>query len=165
MFIIVMGVSGSGKTTVGRALAVAMNVPFYDGDDYHPQANIDKMAAGIPLTDEDRAGWLAALANLIGGRLRAGQGGVLACSALRQSYRDVLSAPDPERVRFVYLRGTYEVILARMGARGGHFMKPEMLKSQFEILEEPWQAITVDVTWPVEANVKKILAEINEGLD
>jgi carbohydrate kinase (thermoresistant glucokinase family) len=163
MFVIVMGVSGSGKTTVGRALAAALNIPFYDGDGYHLRANIDKMAAGIPLTDEDRADWLATLAELIGDNLHAGQGGVLACSALRQAYRDVLAKPDPERVRFVYLKGTYDVILARMGKRGGHFMKPEMLKSQFDVLEEPRQAITVDVTLPVDAIVKQVLISVSES--
>jgi gluconokinase len=163
MFVIVMGVAGSGKTTVGRALAKALNNPFYDGDDYHPQANIDKMAAGIPLTDGDRAGWLAALADLIGASLCAGQGGVLACSALRQAYREVLAAPGPEQVRFVYLKGSYEVIQARMAARGGHFMKPEMLKSQFDTLEEPRGAITVDVTLPVGEIVRQVLNCLSAG--
>jgi gluconokinase len=163
MFVIVMGVSGSGKTTISRALAAALNVPFYDGDNYHSPANIGKMGAGIPLTDEDRAGWLAAMAELISGCLREGQSGVLACSALRQSYRDVLAAPDPGQVRFVYLKGTYEVILARMGKRGGHFMKPEMLRSQFETLEEPREAITVDINHSVETVVKQVLISLSAG--
>jgi carbohydrate kinase (thermoresistant glucokinase family) len=160
-FFIVMGVSGSGKSTVGKALASALNLPFYDGDSYHPPENIAKMAAGIPLTDTDRAGWLAALAELIDTEMQGGRGGVLACSALKQKYRDVLSSPDPEQVRFIYLKGTYEVILARMGTRGAHYMKPDMLKSQFDILEEPASAITVDVIWPVEEIVKQVLISLS----
>lgn len=163
MFIIVMGVSGSGKTIVGRALAAAMKVPFYDGDDYHAQENLAKMATGIPLTDSDRAGWLTLLAAMIEAETLAGHEGVLACSALKQSYRDVLRSRSMQNVRFVYLKGTYELILERMKKRDGHFMKPRMLKSQFDILEEPQKAITVDINLSVDEIVKQILIELTGG--
>lgn len=144
IFFIVLGVSGSGKSTVGRMLADRLGCPFYDGDDFHPPENRDKMSRGIPLTDEDRAGWLQALADLIRRRLQADESGVLACSALKEKYRQVLQV-DPARVRFVYLQGDYALILARMRARRGHYMQPGMLKSQFEVLEEPTDALVEDI--------------------
>lgn len=144
MFVIVMGVSGCGKTTIGKALAEKMGCPFYDGDDFHPAANIEKMSRGIPLDDADRAGWLAALADLIRGSLQKGESGVLACSALKEKYRRQLRV-DEKQVQFVYLKGSYELIKARMLARPGHYMKPGMLDSQFAALEEPSDAITVEI--------------------
>ena len=152
-----MGVSGCGKTTVGKALAARLHVPFYDADNYHAQENLAKMATGIPLTDSDRAGWLTLLAAMIETETKAGRNGVLACSALKQSYRDVLVSRSAGNVRFVYLKGSYDLILERMQMRGGHFMKPRMLKSQFEILEEPVDAITVDISNPVYMIVQGIL--------
>jgi len=152
-----MGVSGCGKTTVGKALAARLHVPFYDGDNYHAQENLAKMATGIPLTDADRAGWLTLLAAMIATEILAGHDGVLACSALKKSYRDVLGSRSTKNVRFVYLKGSYDLIIERMKKRGGHFMKPKMLKSQFEILEEPEDAITVDISKPVEVIIQEIL--------
>lgn len=160
MFVIIMGVSGSGKTTVGRALAQRLGWPFYDGDDLHPAANVAKMAAGIPLDDADRAGWLAALATIIAGGVARGEGGVVACSALKARYRAVLCAPTAGQVEFVYLRGSYEVILARMQRRTGHFMPPRLLRSQFDALEEPIGVITVDVTWVLEDQLREILHQL-----
>ena len=160
MFIVIMGVSGCGKTTVGKALAAGLRVPFYDADNYHAQENLAKMATGIPLTDSDRAGWLTLLAAMIETETRAGHDGVLACSALKQSYRDVLVSRS-RNVRFVYLKGSYDLILERMKKRGGHFMKPEMLKSQFDTLEEPADAITLDVENSVDEIVKKALQIIS----
>lgn len=160
MFIVIMGVSGCGKTTVGKALAAGLRVPFYDADNYHAQENLAKMATGIPLTDSDRAGWLTLLAAMIETETRAGHDGVLACSALKQSYRDVLVSRS-RNVRFVYLKGSYDLILERMKKRGGHFMKPEMLKSQFDTLEEPADAITLDVENTVDEIVKKALEIIS----
>ncbi len=148
MFIIVMGVSGCGKTTIGRLLGESLGWPFYDGDDFHPAANVAKMASGVPLEDEDRAGWLAALAHLIQVRAGAGEQGVIACSALKESYRALLRGADPGAVRFVFLKGSYEVIVERLRCRGGHFMKPELLASQFATLEEPLDALCVDVDLP-----------------
>jgi gluconokinase len=144
MFVIVMGVSGCGKSTIGRLLAERLDCPFYDGDDFHPAANIAKMSQGIPLNDEDRAGWLAALADLIRSSLQKGESGVLACSALKQRYRDQLRVDD-KQVKFVYLKGSYELIKARMLARPGHYMKPGMLDSQFATLEEPVDAVAVSI--------------------
>ena len=142
--IVVMGVSGCGKSTVGRALAAALAWAYVEGDDLHPPANVAKMKAGIPLDDTDRAPWLAAVARAIAEALARGRRVVVACSALKHAYRQVL-APDPGPVRFVYLRGRYEVLRQRMEARSGHFMKEAMLKSQLETLEEPVSALAVDI--------------------
>jgi gluconokinase len=135
---VVMGVSGSGKTRIGASFAKAIGVPFLEGDDYHPPENVRRMASGIPLTDEDRAGWLQTLAARIRDAKDAGTGLVLACSALKRAYREILrDAARPELLRFIYLRGTREVIGERLRARKGHFMNPSLLESQFEALEGP----------------------------
>lgn len=141
--VVVMGVSGSGKTTVGRALAARLGCPFFDGDDFHPPENIEKMANGIPLTDADRAPWLARLQTLLHAN-RAG-GVVLACSALKRRYRDQLREGNAG-LQFVYLAGDFETIWGRMRARKAHYMKAEMLQSQFAALEPPGpdEAIQVD---------------------
>ena len=159
MFIIVMGVSGSGKNTVGELLAERLRCPFYDGDHFHPPANIAKMSAGIPLNDDDRAGWLLALAGIIRQGLAQGENGVLACSALRQHYRDVLRV-DPQQVHFVYLKGSYDLIWERMQRRQGHYMKASMLQSQFAALEEPADALTFDITQPPQQIVDAVLARL-----
>lgn len=131
--VVVMGVSGSGKTTVGTALAERLEVPYAEADDFHPQRNVAKMAAGNPLDDEDRRPWLDAIARWLAGH--TGTGGVVACSALRRRYRDRLRASAPE-VFFVHLDGSRELIAERLRARTGHFMPPSLLDSQFESLEE-----------------------------
>lgn len=159
MFVIVMGVSGCGKSTIGRLLAERLDCPFYDGDDFHPAANIAKMSQGIPLNDEDRAGWLAALADLIRSSLQKGESGVLACSALKQRYRDKLRVDD-KQVKFVYLKGSYELIKTRMLARPGHYMKPGMLDSQFAALEEPVDAVIVEIEQIPDEIVEKIITRI-----
>ncbi len=156
MFIVLMGVSGSGKTTIGLQLAERLGWPFYDGDDFHSPANIEKMRHDIPLTDADRQGWLSTLADLIRDHLARGNPGILACSALKQAYRDRLCV-DPDAVRFVYLKGTYEEIWERMQHRSGHYMKPEMLASQFVTLEEPSDALVVEINQPPEQVVNFIL--------
>jgi len=151
MVYIVMGVSGCGKSTVGENLAKSLGLPFYDGDAYHPKANIDKMASGQPLNDEDRQPWLVELA-LHAKKWNAEGGAVLACSALKEKYRQTLSAFG--EVKFVYLKGSRELILKRMRERE-HFMKPEMLDSQFATLEEPKDAIELNISDSPDEMVKK----------
>jgi gluconokinase len=154
MIILIMGVTAAGKTTVGRALAATLHWRFADADDYHSEANIAKMRAGIPLTDEDRAPWLQSLRSAILGWIASGESIVLACSALKASYRDILLA-SPE-VKLVYLRITEELAAARLAARRGHYMNPVLVRSQFETLEEPHDALIVDAAQPTEQIVISI---------
>lgn len=154
-FIIVMGVSGSGKSSVGRALAVELGWDFYDADDFHPPANVEKMSKGIPLDDSDRAPWLDSLHQLITSSINENKPGVLACSALKEKYRAHLTGGN-ESVRFVYLKGSYELILQRMSQRAEHFMGPAMLWSQFEALEEPADAFIVDISKSVGEIVREV---------
>jgi gluconokinase len=157
VIVVVMGVTGAGKTTVGRLLARALGCEFLDADDYHPAANVAKMRAGEPLTDEDRAPWLARLNELL--QARAAGGAVLACSALKQRYRDRLLAGVPEG-RLVYLRGTKALIAARLEARRGHYMNPALLDSQFAALEEPADAIVADIGATPEAIAAAVLGRL-----
>ena len=143
-----MGVSGSGKTSIGRGLAEALGLPFVEGDDHHPPANRAKMAGGTPLDDADRAPWLAALARLLADAEPTG-GCVLACSALKAAYRDVLREPLARPLHVVYLDGSFELLAARLAARKGHFFPPELLASQFETLERPADAVDVDISRPI----------------
>ena len=133
---VIMGVSGCGKTSVGEALAAQLECPFYDADDFHPAENVTKMSNGIPLNDEDRRPWLIRLRNLLADHLAQGQTAVLACSALKHSYRDLLLQAGAG-VRFVYLAGSFDLIWERMSAREDHYMKADMLQSQFDTLEPP----------------------------
>ena len=157
--VVVMGVSGSGKTSVGSALADALGWPFYDGDDFHPQANVEKMSRGVPLDDADRQPWLESLHSLIARHLKEGRSLVVACSALKAHYRQTLRG-DLEEVRFVYLKGDFALIHSRMEARSGHYMQPEMLRSQYRDLEPPGDALTVSVQPPVAQIVKTILKKL-----
>jgi gluconokinase len=159
MVLILMGVSGSGKTTIGRQLADELGWQFYDGDDYHPQANIDKMSRGIPLNDDDREPWLNGLRERIHNHLREGRPAVVACSALKRRYRELLLR-DNAGAQLVYLRGDYDLILKRMTARTGHYMKAGLLKSQFEALEEPEGAMAVDISQEPEHIVGLIKREL-----
>lgn len=145
---IVMGVSGSGKSTLGKMLAEKLSWDFFDADDFHPPENIAKMAAGIPLNDSDRTPWLAALSDQLFATLKAGRHPLLACSALKESYRKQL-LDEKEGVEIIYLKGNYDLLLERMSMREGHFMKPEMLKSQFATLEEPRNALILDISMPL----------------
>jgi gluconokinase len=156
-FFILMGVSGCGKTKVGELLAKRLGWGYYDADDYHPPANVAKMAAGIPLNDEDRAPWLAALHDLISTCLRSKRCGVLACSALKERYRQTLLAGN-EGVQIVYLKGSFELIQRRLAERSGHYMKPVMLQSQMDTLEEPSAAVVVDIAFAPGEIVNEILA-------
>jgi gluconokinase len=144
MIVVVMGVTGVGKTTIGRLLAADLGWPFLDADDFHPPANVAKMRRGVPLDDADREPWLTALRAEIDARLPRGESAVLACSALKQSYRDRLHAS--EAVRFVHLRGDVALIRERLLARSGHYMDPGLLASQFAALEEPHGVVVVDVS-------------------
>jgi len=155
-----MGVAGSGKTTVGGLLAAALGVELIDADAFHSEASRDKMSRGVPLDDEDRAPWLAALAAAIDGWLVEGRSVVLACSALKRAYRAVLRR-DAEQVRLVYLRGSPELLRRRLDQRAGHFATSALLESQLATLEEPDDALTVDVAAPPE----EIVATIRRGLD
>jgi gluconokinase len=156
MVIVVMGVSGSGKTTVGKLLAQALHAKFVEGDAYHPPENIEKMRQGIPLEDADRWPWLAVLSAEIDRWLAAGREVVLACSALKQRYRDILAKGRPG-VRFVYLEGDKALIRLRLDRRQGHYMPVVLLDSQFATLEAPADAVTVDVTGTPEAITATII--------
>jgi len=158
MILLLMGVAGSGKTTVGQILAQKLNWQFADADDYHSPENIAKMAAGVSLTDDDRAPWLAALASALKNWIAQHTNIVLACSALKENYRAQLLS-DPA-VKLVYLKGTYELILSRLQSRGYHYMRPAMLRSQFETLEEPHSAIIVSIDATPEAIADEIIAKL-----
>jgi gluconokinase len=158
MILIVMGVVGAGKTVVGRLLAAQLGWEFADADDYHPGTNVEKIRHGIPLNDEDRRPWLKRLRAAITDWSLRGRNGVLACSALKRSYRDELTI-GPE-VHFVYLKGNADLIAQRLRARQRHFAGDQILASQFADLEEPETAVTVDIALPPE----QIVAEIRERL-
>ncbi|WP_193195301.1 gluconokinase [Nostoc sp. MG11] len=149
MIILVMGVSGSGKTTIGLLLADALHWEFRDADAFHSPANIEKMRLGIPLSDADRIPWLQDLQRAIAQWLQENKNVVLACSALKANYRQFLSL-DSDRVKLVYLKGSFEVIQNRLQERHNHFMSEKLLKSQFDALEEPPDAMYIDVSEPPE---------------
>jgi gluconokinase len=163
---VVMGVSGSGKSLVGRAVADALGVTFVEGDALHPQANIDKMSAGISLTDMDRFPWLDRIGGAIAASLAEGNGVVISCSALRRIYRDRLRAFAPVRVRFVFLRGTEAVLAPRMAARKGHFMPPSLLQSQLQTLEDPSSeegVITVDISGSTSEVIAEAIRQVRQS--
>lgn len=156
-----MGVSGAGKSSVGQALSKSLKLPFYDGDDYHPQANIDKMRQGIPLEDSDRWGWLKNLNQLAKEALKK-EGAVMVCSALKEVYRQELSKDLSTACEWIYLKGSYELILERIQARAGHFMPPELLQSQFNTLEAPKNAIEINVSAPLSEIIQTLEMRLNE---
>jgi len=155
MIYILMGVAGSGKTTIGKLLSKQLGYSFHDGDDFHPSENIEKMSRSIPLEDRDRLPWLLSLKKLIDNNDNI----IIACSALKKSYRDILEKGN-QRVIWIYLKGEYSEILSRIENRQDHFMEKEMLRSQFEILEEPQNAIAVSIAEDPETIVEKILKAI-----
>ena len=159
MVIVLMGVAGSGKTTVGRMLAAQLGWPYRDADEFHPPANVDKMSRGVPLTDHDREPWLAAIRHYIDEALARNGRAVVTCSALKEHYRRII-VPDGGRAKLVYLIGDFSLIAERLRAREGHFMKAEMLASQFADLEPPRDALTVDIA----KSPEQIVTEIRSAL-
>ena len=156
--IFIMGVSGSGKSYIGRLLARELSVPFIEGDDHHPTANIDKMRQGIPLEDSDREPWLGRLHELAISQLD--DGCVISCSALKEKYRKTLSKGISPHTELIYLKGSYDLIYERMSNRKGHFMDPKMLQSQFNTLEEPLEAITIDIAGSPQTIIQKIKSQL-----
>ena len=159
MVIIMMGVSGSGKTTVGKLLATALKVLFLDADGLHSAENVRKMRRGIPLNDHDRESWLQRAVDKIA-RFEKNNGVVIACSALKRKYRRILSSGSKKDLLFVYLKGNRDTIYRRMKQRGTHFMRPDMLDSQLEALEEPQRALTVSIEESPEAICKEIATNL-----
>jgi gluconokinase len=158
--IVLMGVSGSGKSTVGDALASALHWEFRDADSFHPPANVEKMSRGIPLTDKDRAPWLAAITAWIDERLATGGTGIVSCSALKRAYRQMIVG-GRSGVGLVHLRGSFELISARMAARRGHFMPLSLLQNQFQTLEEPGpdeSALAISIDKPAGEIAQEIIA-------
>lgn len=160
MIVVLMGVSGAGKTTVGKLLSERLSWPLLDADDFHPAANIEKMRSGIALTDEDRWPWLDRLNSLLKEKESKGESALLACSALKQKYRDRLAAGCSD-LRWVYLKGSFELIESRLKARRGHYMKAGLLESQFAALEEPVDAITADIDAAPEAIADAVESALN----
>lgn len=158
--LVLMGVTGSGKTTVGRILSQRLGWPFLDGDDFHPPENVEKMAVGTPLTDEDRHPWLQILANELGVRLDCGDSCLLACSALRASYRHVLVGTREHEIRFIHLKGSPELIGTRLQERVHRYMPASLLRSQFDTLETPDHALTISIDETPEKIADQIIAQL-----
>ncbi|MCX2681385.1 gluconokinase [Galbibacter sp. EGI 63066] len=158
--IVLMGVSGSGKSTIGKLLSSKTSFPFYDGDNFHPQKNIKKMAAGQALNDDDRQGWLQAINTFCVEKLDNNNSCIIACSALKESYRDLLRNGIEEQVTFVYLMGDFELIKKRLADRDSHFMPVSLLKSQFDTLQPPKDALVVDIGHTPEEITTKIIESI-----
>jgi carbohydrate kinase (thermoresistant glucokinase family) len=152
--IVVMGVAGSGKTTVGKKLSVSLDCPFYEGDDFHTSANIEKMKKGMALTDEDREPWIELLSEMMGQWRKQSPTFVLACSALKAKYRRILETTG--KVRWIFLKGSYDLVLNRLSEREGHFFPAQLLQSQFQDLEEPGEALTLDIAEPVDKIIETV---------
>lgn len=157
----IMGVSGSGKSTIGTLLAEELCVPFFDGDDFHPASNVSKMAAGEPLNDADRKDWLLSLNKLA--VKHSTKGAVIVCSALKASYRDTLRKTIEDKVTWILLQGTFEEIQERLNARKGHFMPASLLRSQFETIEFPRKAIRVSISPTPDTILRNIMQLINKN--
>lgn len=153
MIVVVAGVCGTGKSSVGHLIAKRLDVPFFDADDYHPKENVQKMSQGIPLSDDDRLPWLDELARLLNSLIESG-GGVLACSALKQEYREHLSMHGGISIEWIFLIGDFELLKERLSARVGHFFNNDLLKSQLEIFEMPNYGLILDVNQSIDALVE-----------
>lgn len=158
MLIVIMGVCGSGKSTIGRGVAERLNLPFFEGDDYHSERNIQKMSEGIPLNDRDRRPWLKSINDLLRDS-ESKYGAVFTCSALKQSYRDLLEA-SVEKINWVFLHGSERTLRKRMLGREGHFMKTNLLESQLSILEEPSNAIKMDILRDPNTIINNIIRQL-----
>jgi carbohydrate kinase (thermoresistant glucokinase family) len=159
VILILIGPMGCGKTLIGKMVAAKLGWPFYDGDDFHPRANVEKMRAGSPLTDEDRRSWLERLHEEIQNWLSRGTNAILACSALKQAYRDALGV-NQMTVKTVYLKGSYELLRSRIEERRHPYMNKDLLKSQMETMEEPRDGLTVDVSATPDAIVDTIVKSL-----
>lgn len=162
MFCIIMGVAGSGKSTVGKLLSERLGWQFFDADDFHPPENIAKMSLGLPLNDRDREPWLNRLKQLIEQTINQGDSAILACSALKSSYRQFLTHNQNNDICWIYLRGDYELILSRIKQRQKHFFKEEILRSQFANLEEPTEALIIDVSLSPDAIINMIFTYLSD---
>lgn len=156
--IIIMGVSGSGKTTIGKRLSALTSIPFFDADDFHPASNVAKMSAGIPLSDKDRLPWLQTLSQNIS-KWKSQNGGILACSALKENYRTILS--DNNIIHWVYLKADSKLLTTRLTKRQGHYMKSNLLRSQLETLEEPTYGLHI----MSDQNIETILDQISQTFE
>lgn len=154
-----MGVSGSGKSTIGEMLSEQTRLPFFDADDYHPAANVTKMSSGTPLTDEDRWPWLERLARLLADE-ESKAGAILACSALKTSYRQLMERDLEEPAQWFFLEGSAELIAQRISARNGHFMPPHLLQSQFDALEVPQDAICISIDQEPDQIIRQIYSHL-----
>ncbi|PCJ94200.1 MAG: gluconate kinase [Flavobacteriaceae bacterium] len=152
-----MGVSGCGKTTIGTLLSKELNIPFYDGDDFHPEVNVKKMEAGNALNDRDRHDWLVRLNELA---IEHPDGAIIACSSLKEAYRSILCNNIENRVVWIHLKGTFKEISERMSKRENHYMPSSLLQSQFDVLEAPDNGITVDITKPPDQMIEGILNQL-----
>jgi len=161
MVYVVMGVSGCGKTTVGKLLAKEKEIPFFDADDFHPENNIQKMQAGLPLNDDDREPWLSILSEKIR-EWNEESGAVLACSALKKSYRKTLTSKTGD-VTFIWLDGSYDLIRSRMQNREGHYMPPGLLQSQFDALEPPSNAVKISINQPPDSILSDIMQNLKKA--
>ncbi|WP_066629096.1 gluconokinase [Labilibacter marinus] len=159
--IFIMGVSGCGKSTIGNLLSEALDIPFFDGDDFHPESNIKKMSNGIALNDEDRYDWLVTLNDLAKKQLQ-NNSCVIVCSALKESYRNILNRDIGNQVKWVHLVGSFEQILERLNKRENHFMSPDLLQSQFDILEQPKNAIEINISLKPEEIVERIKRDLSK---
>lgn len=155
---ILMGVSGTGKSTIGQLLSHELDMPFFDGDDFHPEANIKKMVQGHPLNDIDRKGWLVTLNELA--HEHKSKGAIIACSALKESYRKLLDKGMDGQLLFIHLEGSFELIKSRLDSRKEHFMTSSLLKSQFDTLEPPKDAISVSISLTPDEIIKQIINQI-----